>query len=105
MRLMAGRFIDYNSSERYITMKMGKKYNMTLRNMDPEFLDTTSKLSILPRELYTRHIFQFLNAYELFGLRRVCKEWSEYVRDAWHTIFKRYYRNPFREMLSQLLAS
>jgi len=87
---IAGKFIDYNSSERYITMKMGKKYHMTIRNMDQQYLDTTSKLSVLPKELFTKHIFQYLSAYELFSLRRVCKEWNEYVRDAWHSIFKRY---------------
>lgn len=84
-----GKFIEYNSTERYITMKMGRKYHMTIRNMDHQYLDTTSRLSVLPKEIFTKHIFQFLNAYELFGLRRVCKEWGEYVREAWHSIFKR----------------
>lgn len=45
----SGKFMEYNEAERYITMRMGTKYNLTIKNEDPVYLDTRSKLSILPK--------------------------------------------------------
>ena len=77
---------------------MGKRYNLTIKNDDPVFKDTTSRLSVLPRELFVHHVMTYFTAFELFGLRGVCKEWEGYVKEAWHGSFK-------REMFSQLLAA
>lgn len=90
--------MEFNTSERYITFKMGKRYNLTIKNDDPLFQDTTSIVSRVPKELFIHHILPYFGAQELFNLRGVCKEWESYVKDAWHNCFR-------REMYTQLLAS
>lgn len=47
--IIIGKFVDYNASERFITFKMGTKYNVTVQNDDKVFLDTSSALSKLPK--------------------------------------------------------
>jgi hypothetical protein len=77
---------------------MMKNYVMTIRNDDPFMYDLTSKISRVPSNIFTTHIFPYLTSWELFRVRSVCKEWFGYVKDSWHGTFK-------REMFIQLLAS
>lgn len=67
--------LEYNSSERYIKFKMSHHYIMTIRNDDPLYFDRQSQLRRVPPELFVQHVFPFLTASELFGVRGVCKEW------------------------------
>jgi hypothetical protein len=52
---------------------MTRNYIMTIKNDDPVQFDYTSKLSKVPASLFTRHIFPYLTAWELFRARSVCK--------------------------------
>ena len=70
---------------------------MTIQNNDAVSYDLTSRMSKVPPALFTSHIFPYLTAWELFRVRQVCKEWLSYVKDSWHSTFK-------REMYIQLLA-
>ena len=70
---------------------------MTIKNDDPVSFDLTSRLSKIPANTFIHHIFPYFTAWELFRLRGVCKEWLSYVKDSWHSTFK-------REMYIQLLA-
>ena len=92
-----GNCLDYNANERYIKFKMTKTYIMTIKNEDPVSYDLTSRVSKIPSNCYTHHIFPYLTAWELFRVRGVCKEWQSNVKETWHSTFK-------REMYVQLLA-
>lgn len=95
--LALGNCLEYNTSERYIKFKMSKNYVMTIKNDDPVAYDLASSVSRVPGNLFVHHILPYLTASELFGVRAVCKEWLGYVKDCWHSTFK-------REMYVQLLA-
>jgi hypothetical protein len=59
---------------------MSQNYIMTIQNNDPVFFDRESKLSRVPSDMFINHLFPFLTAAELFGVRSVCKEWLDHVK-------------------------
>jgi hypothetical protein len=68
---------------------MTKNYIMTIKNDDLVSYDLTSQLAKIPSSMFVSHIFPYLTAWELFRARSVCKEWYGYVKDSWHSTFKR----------------
>ena len=68
---------------------MSRNYIMTIKNNDSVSYDLTSSLRNVPPAMFTNHIFPYLTALELFRVRQVCKEWLTFVKDSWHSTFKR----------------